>query len=351
MGLFEDVLKSTQSLIKNEAALDYEYLPKQIPYRESEQHYFATCIKPLFAERSARNLLIYGPPGIGKTAAVRHVLRDLEEETDEVLPIYINCWQHNTSYKVCVEICEQLNYHFTQNKKTTELYKIVTQLINKKAAVLVFDEIDKAEDFDFLYVLIEEIYRKSIFLLTNYKSWLINLDERIRSRLLAELQEFKPYNAKEIEGILRERIDFAFPSGVWDEDAILEVSKKTAAIKDVRSGLFLLKESGLIAEEKSKKKIELVDVQKAIEKLDKFYIKDSGELDDEVQFILGIVKSNSGKKIGDMYKNYEKQGGKASYKTFQRKIAKLQEGKFIKVTKQTGAGGNTTIIEKKITDY
>ena len=351
MGLFEDVLKSTQSLIKNEAALDYEYLPKQIPYRESEQHYLATCIKPLFAERSARNLLIYGPPGIGKTAAVRHVLRELEDETDDIFPIYINCWQHNTSYKVCVEICEQLNYHFTQNKKTTELYKIVTQLINKKAAVLVFDEVDKAEEFDFLYVLIEEVYRKAIFLLTNYKSWLINLDERIRSRLLAELQEFRPYNAKEIEGILRERVDYAFPSGVWDEDAIKEVAKKTSSIKDVRSGLFLLKESGLIAEEKSKKKIELDDVKKAIEKLDEFYIKDSGELDDEVQFILGIVKGNSGKKIGDLFKVYEEQGGKASYKTFQRKIAKLQEGKFIKVTKQTGAGGNTTIIEKKLTDY
>ena len=64
----------------------------------------------------------------------------------------------------------------------------------------------------------------------------------------------------------------------------------------------LLKESGLIAEEKSKKKIELEDVRKAISKLDDFYIKDSGELDDEVQFILGIVKGNSGKKIGDMYK-------------------------------------------------
>lgn len=351
MGLFEDVLKSSESLIKNENALDYEYLPKQIPYREAEQQYFATCMKPLFANRSARNLLVFGPPGVGKTAAIRHVLRELEDETDDIYPIYINCWHNNTSYKICVEICEQLGYHFTQNKKTTELYKIATQLLNKKSAVLVFDEIDKAEDFDFLYVIIEDIYRKAIFLLTNYKSWLISLDERIRSRLLAELQEFKPYNAKEIEGILRERIDYAFPSGVWDEDAILEVSKKTAAIKDVRSGLFLLKESGLIAEEKSKKKIEISDVKKAIEKLDDFYIKDSGELDDEIQFILSIVKQNSGKKIGDLFKVYESQGGKASYKTFQRKITKLQDGKFIKVTKQTGAGGNTTIIEKKLTDF
>ena len=30
MGLFDDALKADQTLIKNEAALDYEYLPKII---------------------------------------------------------------------------------------------------------------------------------------------------------------------------------------------------------------------------------------------------------------------------------------------------------------------------------
>ena len=352
MGLFDNVLKGEQTLFKNEVALDYDFLPKLLPYRETEQKYVATCIKPLFAQRSGRNLLIYGPPGIGKTAAVRHVIRDLEEETDEIFPIYINCWQYNTSYKVFVEICEQLGYKFTQNKKTTELFKIATQLINKKSAVLVFDEIDKAEDFDFLYVLIEEVYRKVLILLTNYKSWLLDLDERIRSRLLAELQEFRQYNEAETKGILKERVEYAFFDGVWEDAALKKVVEKTHAIKDIRSGLFLLKESGLIAEEGGQKQIVVDHVNKAIEKLDEFSIKNTEELEDESQFILKVVKEQTGStKIGDLFKSYEAAGGKASYKTFQRKIAKLEEGKFIHVTKKTGAGGNTTIIEKKLTDF
>lgn len=351
MGLFDDALRAGESLIKNEAALDFEYLPRTIPYREREQQYFATCMKPLFAGRSGRNLLIFGPPGVGKTAAVRHVLRELEDETDDVVSLYINCWQFNTSFKVLVEICEQLGYRFTQNKKTTELYKIATQLLNKKAAVLVFDEIDKAEDFDFLYVLIEDVYHKAIFLLTNYKSWLVELDERIRSRLVAELQEFREYSAAETEGILKERVDCAFHPGVWDKDAFKLLVDKTAKLKDIRSGLFLLKESALLAEEQAQKKITAEHVRKAIDKLEDFHIKDTQSLDDEAQFILKVVKESSGKKIGDLFKDYEKLGGKSSYKTFQRKIAKLEEGKFIHVTKKTGAGGNTTIIEKKITDF
>lgn len=351
MGLFDDALGADQTIIKNEAALDYEFLPKIIRYRETEQQYLATCIKPLFAERSGRNLLIYGAPGIGKTAAVRHVLNELEEQTDEIHTIYVNCWQHNTSYKIFVEICEQLGYRFTQNKKTSELFKVATQLINKKSAVFVFDEIDKAEDFDFLYVIIEDVYHKAIFLLTNYKSWLISLDERIRSRLMAELQEFRQYTKVETEGIISERINYAFFDGVWENDAQQEVANKTAAIKDIRSGLFLLKESALIAEEQSKKRVQLDDVQKAISKLDEFTIKNSQELEDETKFVLEIIKKNSGLKIGDLFKKYEEQGGSSSYKTFQRKIAKLDEGKFIHVTKKTGAGGNTTIVEKKLTDF
>jgi len=203
MGLFDDVLSADQTLIKNDAALDYEFLPRILKFRENEQKYLATALKPLFSERSGRNLFIFGAPGIGKTAAVRHVLNELEEHSDDIVPIYVNCWRQNTSYKVFVEICEELGYHFTQNKKTTELQKIALQLLNKKSAVLVFDEIDKAEDKDFLYVLIEGVYRKSIFLITNYRSWLVELDERIRSRLMAELQEFRPYTESETKGIIQ----------------------------------------------------------------------------------------------------------------------------------------------------
>ena len=351
MGLFDNVLESGQSLIKYEEALDYEFMPKVLKYRENEQQYLATAIKPLFQNRSGRNLLIYGAPGIGKTLAVKHVLNELEEETDDVQTVFINCWQYNTSYKVFVEICEQLGYKFTQNKKTTELQKVALKLLNDKPSVIVFDEIDKSEDRDFIYVLVEGVYHKAIFLITNYKSWLVELDERIRSRLMAELQEFREYSPDETRGILQERVDVGFVPNVWVSSAFDEVVSKTSLIKDIRSGLFLLKNSALNAEDRSSKKIELIDVSKAISQLDEFTIKNTTDLDEEAQFILKLIKQNTGKKIGDLFSDYQSIGGKSSYKTFQRRISKLDEGKFIKVTKQKGAGGNTSIIEKRLTDF
>jgi len=165
MSLFKDMLKADETLFRDEIALDYDFLPQLLPYRENEQFYLASCIKPLLQKRNGKNLLIHGPPGIGKTAATRFVLRDLENETDEVVPIYINCWKKNTTFKILMEVCNIINYRFTQNKRTDELMEEIKKILNKKSVVFVLDEIDKLEDLDFLYTILEEIYRKSIFLI------------------------------------------------------------------------------------------------------------------------------------------------------------------------------------------
>ncbi len=355
MSLFKDMLKDSESLFLDTVALDYDYIPKLIPYREKEQKYVASCIKPLFQERDGKNLIIHGQPGVGKTIAVRHLFKELEEETDDIVPIYINCWQYNTTYKIILKICEDLEYRFTQNKKTNELLIVLKQMLNKKAAVFCFDETDKVEDFDFLYFILENIYRKTILLITNFKEWIIDLDNRVRSRLTPEFLEFKKYNAEEIKGILKERLKYAFVADVWENDAFNLVAERTAKIEDIRSGLYLLKEAGNIAEERSSKKITNDDVKKAIAKLDDFKIKSEDELDQDGRLILKMIKENSGKKIGELYKIYQQQGGEGVYKTFQRKIKKLVENKFISTSKVLGGkDGTTTIVsyqEKKLTDY
>jgi len=356
MSIFKDMLKSEESLFKDEIALDYEYLPKLLPYREKEQFYLANCIKPLLMKRNGKNLFIHGAPGIGKTAATRHVLRDLENETEDVIPIYVNCWKKNTTYKIVLEMCDILGYRFTQNKKTDELFEIIKNMINKKSAVFVFDEADKLEDFDFLYFILEEMYRKSIFLITNFKNWILNMDDRIRSRLTAEISEFKPYSAEETKGILKQRLNYAFVSNVWEDNAFNLVAKRAAELADIRTGLYLLKEAGLAAEEKASRKITEDHVKIALAKLDDFSVKEKSELDQESRNILELIKNNSNKKIGEIYDAYKRYNGTLSYKSFQRKITNLQKNKFISVEKtEGGQEGNTTIIKyaetKKLTDF
>ncbi len=351
MSLFDDVLGAGESLFRNEDALEYEFLPKLLPYREREQEAIARCISPLFQGRNGRNALVHGAPGIGKTAAARFVLRELEEKTDDILVCYVNCWQVNTSYKVFLELCEQLGFKFTQNKNSGELLKVIGSIVNKKSAVLVFDEIDKAEEQDFLYSLQEELLKKAIVLITNYKSWLLELDDRIKSRLSPEPIEFRQYSEKETRGILEQRRDAAFVPGVWDEGAFTLATLQAANAKDIRTGLYLMRQAALKAEEKAAKRITEEHVKLALGSMDEFTIKSSADLSEEEKFIFGIVKKHDGKKIGELYNQYKKEGGQASYKTFQRKLAALDEAKFVSLTRQTGEGGNTTIVNRKLTEF
>jgi archaeal cell division control protein 6 len=358
MTVFDEMLKNNETLFRDDMPLDFSYIPKPLKYRENEQRIIAACMKPLFENSNGRNAFGFGRPGIGKTVAVNHLLNEIAEKYDEVLPLYINCWQKNTTYKIMVDLCEQLGYKFTQNKKTEELVKIVAGIVNKKTAVFAFDEIDKAEDLDFIYTILEQIYKKTIVLITNYKEWLIDLDSRIKSRLLPEIIEFKPYSSTEIKGILEQRLKYAFVPGCWQEDALNLAVAKTVELSDIRTGLHLLKESGLAAEAVSSRKITVEHVKKAIEKIDTLSIKNSDELEDEERFILKIVKENSGQKIGDLFKKYQDEGGKSSYKTIQRKIQKLAENGFVSAKKISGgADGTTTIVNylktstKKLSDF
>ena len=357
-GMFKDILGSSESLFKNQSdvPLDFSFIPKPIRYREKEQGMIAACIKPLFQEKTGRHIFVHGQPGVGKTIACRHLLNEIEDETDDIVPIYINCWKNNTTYKIILEICSLMDFKFVQNKKTEELFRWIRQNLNKKSVVFVFDEADKLEDLDFLYMVLEEIARKAIIIITNYKDWIAGLDERIKSRLMPEILEFRPYDYEETKGILKQRMEYAFHADVWDSSAFELIAKKTAEMQDIRTGLYLMKQAGLIAEDKSSRKILLEHAQQALEKIRDFSIKSPSELASDEQMILDLVKSNSGKRIGDFFKLYQDNGGKLVYKSFQRKIEKLEKGKFISVEKTAGGDeGNTTIIkvnaEKKLTEF
>ena len=131
MSLFKDMLKSGETLFRDTVVLDYDFQPKILKYRESEQMRFAVAIRPLLQNYNGRNLFVYGAPGVGKTTACKHVLRELQEETEEVFPVYINCWKENTTFKIFFKICEELGFKFLQNKKTTELFGLIKSKLNK----------------------------------------------------------------------------------------------------------------------------------------------------------------------------------------------------------------------------
>ncbi|HLD11115.1 MAG TPA: AAA family ATPase [Candidatus Nanoarchaeia archaeon] len=345
MSVFKDMLKSDETLFQNEIALDYDYLPKEIKYRETQQHYIAECIKPLFQNRNGRNIIITGQPGIGKTAAIRSVLRDLENETDNIYQVYINCWKKDSFFKIITELCHQVGYTWTHNKSGEDLIHAAANTINKKSIVIVLDEADKLEDQSIIYSLLEDIHKKTIILITNDELFMVDMDDRIRSRLTPDLLKFEPYDEQETTGILAQRKEYAFFPGILDQEPFYKICKKTFELEDIRAGLFLMKEAGIIAETKSSKKILEEHTNLAISRLSEFKIKKIQELNKESQQILDLIKQNSGKTIFEIFKEYEEGGGKKTYRTFSRKIKDLQKSKLINIKElNLGFEGRTTQI-------
>ncbi|MFH0868757.1 MAG: AAA family ATPase, partial [archaeon] len=324
MGNF-DFLTSNQTLFqKNSDALDLDYVPKLLLHREKQQRFIATAIQPLFAGRSGKNLLIRGSSGIGKTAVTRRMLMELDEVEGNVVWIYINCWKHDSSFKILTDICHQLGYKFTHNMNSTQIFDKVKEITAKKdGIVFVFDEIDKTADIDFLYLLLEEVKNKAIILITNDRSWGAEIDLRIKSRLAPEMVEFPEYNRAEIFDILRERIKYAFYEDTWEEPAFTAIAEKASQYSDVRVGVILLKTAGEIAESAASKKVKLEHALKAIENTDAFKIKSSSEFTDDEKLVLGIIKENSGKNTGELFDIYTRSGGDKSMKTFTRHLQKL----------------------------
>ncbi|MEM4245212.1 MAG: AAA family ATPase [Candidatus Nanoarchaeia archaeon] len=354
MGLFDGMLRDSESLFLNTDALDPDFIPKLIPHRENETKYIAECIKPLFQKRSGRNLFVTGKPGIGKTVAIKHIFKELEQKTDDIIPFYINCWKKNTMYKIVLDICDQVGYKWVQNRKADELWHEVVKLINKKSAVFCFDEVDKLEDVSILYSVADDVYRKVIILVTNDKSWFFSLDSRIRSRLIPDSLEFRPYNYNETEDILAQRRDYAFVRNVWSDDAFQVVVEHAHKFQDIRTGLFLMRESANFAEMASSRRVLIDHAHKAVSKIPDFKIRSTDALEDEERDILRIIKEHSGKSATDIYNVYKSSYDK-SYRTFQRKVSDLEKAGLISVKEAiSDKGGKQSIIffsVKNLSDF
>jgi len=339
------ISKDNLSLIKNEDILSYDYVPKLLPYREGQIQEIANSIKPMLNGLKGNNLFIYGAPGIGKTASIKWVLRELEDVTDEVIPLYVNCWNLKTKYFIFSEMAKQLKLVFTQGKSAEHILQIIENKLKDKNSVFVFDEVDKAENSDFLYQIVSLFPKSSILLVSNAFDYVAKMDSRIRSRLMVRNLEFKPYNQNEILGILNERVKLAIKPGVIPLDLIKRIAFEVYNRNgDLRIGLFIIRELVKSAEEEGLEKVKVEDLDLILEEI-KGSIIEEGQLNSEEERIVESVKEKNGGISGEIYEIYKSKGGKLSYRSFKRYIDNLERLNILK-TEETRAGfkGKSTFI-------
>jgi cell division control protein 6 len=325
---------SGSSLVKNRQALTIDYVPEKLPFRDEEIRALAQVLSTIFKGSRPSNLLLFGKPGTGKTAAARSVVDRLAKKASElktdITVLFVNAKiAGGSAYKVIFEIAEELGINKEQEKQVHftglsmgEATDRVLNFIQKKKLnlVLVIDEIDSLVDRsgdDILYNFTRANQRMQSGFITligisNSLTFKDKLDPRVRSSLSEEEIVFNPYTVEQLRQILQERAKLSFNEGAISEAAV----NLCAAIAgrehgDARKAIDLLRVAAELAEREGSAKVEEKHVRAGEDRIERdapfVALKNSPAHHKLV--ILAILKSMNGTtgKVYDIYLSFCKQ--------------------------------------------
>ncbi|MEK6872636.1 MAG: orc1/cdc6 family replication initiation protein [Nanoarchaeota archaeon] len=328
--IFDSV--ENRNLFRDKQILQANYTPETVPHRDIEIENIANVLAPSLLGNKTSNLFIYGATGTGKTLSVQHVANELSKRASEtkILRVeYINCKLKkvaDTEYRILAELIKKLGGSVpATGLPTDQVYlKFLDILENNegKLLILILDEIDQAVkkiNDEFLYNLTRlnsELNKKQIIIvgISNDLRFLEGLDPRVRSSLSEEEIIFRPYNAIQLQDILRKRAEAAFKIKVVNEGVIAKCAAYAAREHgDARRALDLLRVAGEIAERNSESKIKIEHIDQANDKIEKDKILDVVETGTK-QFqlvlysIIELSRNNKSKNnifTGDLFDYYE----------------------------------------------
>ncbi len=330
-NIFNSFVKN--NLFQNKMILQSNYNPEQIEHRDEQIEAIASILAPALRGERASNLFVYGKTGSGKTLSVKHVgdkildkIKSLGEEHLKV--IYINCKLKkvsDTEYRILAEMIKELGGSVpATGLPTDQVYSRFINLIDnkKQVIIIILDEIDQAVkkiSDNFIYTLTRlnsdlKNAQINIIGISNSLTFMDNLDPRVRSSLGEEELVFPPYNALQLQDILKKRAERSFKKEVLEEGVIAKCAAYAAREHgDARRALDLLRVAGEIAERENSKKIKLEHIDAANHKIEKDKMLDIIESEPrQFQLVLyAIMKLENEKNreegifTGDVYNYYQ----------------------------------------------
>ena len=268
-NIFDDFL-SRKTLFVDKEVLRHDFRPKKLPHRQSEIEKLTFNLVEALNGHIPSNMTLYGVTGAGKTAVTSYVCDELEAKGREinrpVQTIMVNCRQIDTQYRVLSHLGNSLlesheidEIPFTGWPTDRVFGELVRRMDGRGGVfVIILDEIDhlvrKAGD-DLLYNLTSinaslKSARACVIGISNDLKFTDFLDPRVRSRLGQSDVVFNPYDAMQLQNILRQRAEGALVEGALD-DSVIALCAAIAAQEhgDARCALDLLRVSTEKAEQ------------------------------------------------------------------------------------------------------
>ena len=137
--------KQLTNLEKCRVKLHAAVVPDRLPCRQEEQKVIANFIRQTVAVGKSRAIYVSGVPGTGKTASVKQVLREMEQE-HKFRYLEVNAMKLHDPHQVFVDIYQRLHNTSTNRispamalRQLTEYFASATT--NRLPVVLLLDEV------------------------------------------------------------------------------------------------------------------------------------------------------------------------------------------------------------------
>lgn len=329
VGFFEQFLTKT-SLFTNKAALQAQYAPGVIQHRDTQIAQVANVLAPCLKNERPSNLFIYGKTGTGKTLVTRYTTDQIKTVAEQrqlpVKVVYINCKLKkvaDTEYRLMAQLAKEFGKEVPPTGlPTDEVYRIFFSALDKhkQTVVLILDEIDqlvgKAGD-ELLYNLTRinsELQQAQISIvgISNDLAFTDALDPRVKSSLSEEELVFAPYDALQLQDILRARASIAFRANAVEAGVIEKCAARAASDNgDARRALELLRVAGELAERQNLERVALSHLDIAEETIEKDRVLELVRTQPKqhqatLYSILSVCAQKSGVFTGEIYEVYQK---------------------------------------------
>jgi archaeal cell division control protein 6 len=346
-SFFENFLKENKIFV-NKKMLQTNYIPQTVVHRDEFVQEVAAILAPALKRDRPSNLFIYGKTGTGKTLVVKHVTESMNEiarrNNISLRIIYVNCKLKrvaDTEYRLIAQLAREFGRIIpSTGLPTDQVYTIFYGTLDarEQTVVLVLDEIDqlaKRAGDNLLYNLtrINTVLKRaqlSIVGISNDLVFIDHVDARVKSSLSEEEILFPPYNAVQIQGILRERAKKGFKENALNTGVIEKCAAYAAREHgDARRALELLRIAGELAERSGCENVGIKHIDEAEDKLDRDRLHDIA-LNQPRQFqivlhaILLLTLKNESIVTGEIYSIYEQTAKKIKLRPLtQRRVSDI----------------------------
>jgi len=289
-------------MIADPAVFDDEHLPRRLLHREAAVDHLSRAWKPALGGDQARDVLIHGPPGVGKTALTKHSLQKLTGHAD-VQTAHVRCLGKTTAGVVRSVLHDLPGSDPSVNVPREDLCIQLQDRVTNPV-IVVLDEADGLPSTDALDRLVDVENLSVVVICHDPDEWLSRLDGRLRRRLSFTDFGLDRYSVDELADILEARANLGLPSESVSREQLETIADEVAGV--ARNGIQALRQAALRAEELQHDRITDEDVSESFERARR-HIRELNleSLPFHHKLLYELIRMGDGLQAGELHEQYE----------------------------------------------